>query len=472
MPFWDLLRRFLGPSAAGPPAAGPAAAGRQGAMPYSVLLGRLDGDADGSLGEAIGEALGKVAGVTVRAAPSPGAVTVDDEGASRAPAVVRKARAQARQAEAQCLLWGAVTAREVRLWVVPAALSPEPAGCSAMAGDGVVLPRPLETSLPLAVTLALTALPLDTDAQRAQRVEMLRGPAGAVDRLLQGGLPESAKPAAALCYAAALAEIGWRAGQRPLLDKAIDLHQAVLAKARTEVPAADMAAEASPSVPSAAPAAPPALAPMQQAAAQARLGDLLADVGRQDQDGDTLQRAVAWYRRAIRAYPANILPEEHARIAAQTARACHRLGHLTGQSAWMRDAVTAYRDASRIWTRATQPDLWAEMQTGIGTLLTQLGEFSGRRDLFERAVAVLSAVAEVWTRDDHPRRWAALHNNMGACCFAEGKIKAEIPPLRAALEHFAKALEVYERLGMTRNVHVTQKNIARVERLITVQEGR
>lgn len=457
MAFWDFLRRILAPAPGAETPATPSAQGDGADAPFMVLVAPIDGD-DGTIGRMLSESLGAVAGLTVVATASPGAVDRRESPPVSLARAAKRARAQAEHAAARCVLWGAVEDGLLTLWVVPAELETEPPGCAVMAGDAVVLPAALPEALPLAVVATLAALPLDSDAQRARRLEQLRAPLAQADALLQDDrLGAQAKPAAALIYAGALAEIGWRAGQRPLLEKAIEVQQAALAKAR----------EAAGEDETAGP-----LGPCQTAAARARLGDLLADIGGRDKDAEKIQRAVALYRKALAVYALELLPEEHARVSAQMGRACHRLAHLTGKSAWMREAIAAYRDTCRVWTKAAHPERWAEMQHGIGTLLGQMGEFTGKKEVFERAAKVLTGVMEVWTRETHPRRWAGVHNNIGACRFAEGKLNGEIPPLRDALEHFSYALEVYEQLAMTRNIHVTQKNISRVERLISVQESR
>jgi hypothetical protein len=136
----------------------------------------------------------------------------------------------------------------------------------------------------------------------------------------------------------------------------------------------------------------------------------------------------------------------------------------------MKAAVQGYHLASQVWSKGSNPDRWADLQYGMGSVLSQYGEFTGSAPALERAVVVFEKVSEVWTRDANPRRWAGLQNNIGACRFAQGKRSGALPSLRDAAERFSRALEVYQALNMTKNIHVTQKNIARVERLISVQE--
>lgn len=468
MAFWDILRRFWATASDTEDAAVRASANDG----FTVLLAPIEGD-DGTVGQALTRTLGAVPGLTLRPVSHPGSVDPDEDVPATLARAVHKARALADHGAARCILFGARRGRAVDLWIVPAVLDGDPPGCALMAGDRVTLTVPIQETACLAVVATLAALPLETDAQRARRLDLLREPMADLDGLLQRDspwLPEDIKPAAALCYAAALAEIGWRANQTPLLEKAVSVQQAALAQARGQPSVPADTGDDAPSVEVAA--AQALFGPAQIAAAWARLGDILGDLGKRANDEDKLQRAVACYRKAAAFFAYELLPEEHARVVAQMGRACHRLAHLTGKTTWMRDAVAAYRDACRVWGKGAHPARWAEMQYGIGTLLGQLGEFTGKKDIFERAVAVLTGIMDVWTQEHEPRRWAGLHNNIGACRFAEGKLTGDIPLLRDALEHFNHALGVYDRLGMTRNIHVTQKNIHRVERLIWVQEGK
>lgn len=421
---------------------------------FVVLICPFEGDHDGSLTEAIAEAVGGRAGLTVRMASGPLPTVNDQEAVSVTLAtIVKKARAWAQQQGARAILWGDVVGGTVlRLRFTPVVVLGEPASGEAFSGDSLDLPIPMGTASDLALAAALATLQLGSDADRKQRLERLRTSINAVDLLLQDGgfrWPPGGKLKASILYAVMQAEVGYRTGHRPMIDRAADVLRAVLAKAKGDV-----------------------LSPQQLAAAQLHLADVMSEQGYRDRNPEPLETAVKLYRAAANFYVPTGLADEHAFVMLQMGRASQRLSSLSNRSSDMKDAAQAYHVAATIWGLHERPELWAELQVGIGSMMAQLSEFSGNKDFAEKAVQFYNSAAKVWSQERDPRRWANLMNNVGAVRFAHGKRAGELPVLREAVECFHRALTVYTDLGMTKNVHVTQKNISRVQRLIAVQEGK
>jgi len=424
---------------------------------FHVLVTAFPGDTDGAH-EAVAAALEGIGALSVqRVAMVPEAIGDDGGTPVTLARVTARMRSLAQAGGALVTVTGRVADGRLRLHFIPTEVDDDPASGTMFPGDHVDLPLPQGGSLgelgALAAACTLAALPLTTDAARRQRLDALRDSMTAVDGLLRAPaspLAEAARPAAALCYAAMVAEAGFRTAQQSLLDRARDVTRRALAEGRET----------------------DSLTPAQVAAARGRLGDLLSEAGGRARDAAVLDEAATHLRAAGKLYSLELFPPEHAHLMAQLGRTLHRLSALSNKSAHMREAVQAYHLACQVWTKAAAPQRWAEMQNAMGALLGQIGEFTGKADVLERACRILNGAAEVWTRKEAPRRWAGLQNNIGACRFAQGKRTGDLPPLREAAECFSFALEVYLAENMTRNIHVTQKNLARVERLIAVQEGR
>jgi len=79
--------------------------------------------------------------------------------------------------------------------------------------------------------------------------------------------------------------------------------------------------------------------------------------------------------------------------------------------------------------------------------------------LVERAVTACEQALKVRTREKFPTLWAATQNNLGSALFLLGRMTNEEPFFEQALEAFMGAREVYDLLGLTRMVEVTDKNI-------------
>lgn len=453
MALWDLFRLLWQTPAAAPTESAPAVA--EPAV-FTVLLAPVANDADGSVTTALEQALGgNTTGLTVLRGTHPLSTDADD-GDPLIPGTFARACSRARKAgeaaNALVVVWAdRVAEGGVRVYFLPIDYDGDTASGTLLAGDMIELPWPLGATQELISASALCALQLHADVDRRRRFERLRTAAQAVEHLLQtkpSPLAGKAIPGATLCWSAMLGEMGVRTGQPALISRAAELCRAALVKGKG------------------------VLAPVQMAAGRAHLGDLMADIGSREETPAHLTEAAEHYRAAISVLSADMFPTENALIMAQMGRCLHRLADLEAKGDTMRDAVMCYRAAALVWTKGSRPQRWAELQNGIGALLTRMGEVSGRSEAFERAAKVFEAAAEVWTKKDEPRRWAGLQNNIGACRFALGKASQTLPPLRAATECFSQALAVYQGLNMTRNVHVTQKNLARVERLIGVLESR
>ncbi|MBL4614127.1 MAG: cyclic nucleotide-binding protein, partial [Magnetovibrio sp.] len=66
-------------------------------------------------------------------------------------------------------------------------------------------------------------------------------------------------------------------------------------------------------------------------------------------------------------------------------------------------------------------------------------------------------------RDTQPTLWAATQNNMGSALFLRGRISRDDQFFEEALNAFMDAREVYQQLGLSRMVEITEKNIAHAE---------
>lgn len=456
MAIWDLFRLlWSSPDQPKPPAADRPAA-EPADTPFPVLLVPVGTDPGGSITQALANALGgSSTGLTVIQGRQP--LTADTtptdlvipDAFSRICTLARRA---AEAADALAVVWAEpLPEGGLRVFFLPTRYDGDPASGTLLAGDMVEVPFPLGPTQELIAAGALCALQLRSDAQRRRRLERLRSAGQAVDRLLQTSpspLSATAISGASLFWAAMLGEMGMRTGEQSIIARAAELCRAAMSKGKGN------------------------LSPVQLAAGRTHLGDLTAALGDHEGSAAKMADAVTHYRAAASILTIEAFRDENALIMAQMGRCLHRQADLDAKTETIREAVQCYRQAAQVWTKAARPQRWAELQNGIGALLTRMGELTGRGEAFERAAKVFEGATDIWTAEKEPRRWAGLQNNIGACRFALGKLTQELPPLRSATDCFRSALTIYQGLGMTRNIHVTQKNLGRVERLIAVLESR
>lgn len=457
MGLWDSLRRLWATPTAGREqenSAEDTTETTNKAVAFSVLIAPLYNDTTGSLTQAIVDAVGGRSGLAVQMAGNAiGPVDDSEELPLTLGIAVQKGRAMLSQTDCQALVWGEVVdGRCLRLRFLPRQMEGEFASGELIAGDSLDLPVPPGTAADLALGGALAAMQLSSDTDRKYRLERLRTAINAVDLVLQdGGIswPQGGKVRAAILYATMMAEMAFRTGHRPSLIRASEILRTCLAPGSIE-----------------------SLSPACKAAAMLHYGDVLSELSHGETEDTTLKNAVQSLRLAAVFFQSSQLPEENAQVSVQLGRALQRLSKRSNNTAHMKEAAQAFITASQTWTAGSRPDRWADLQTGIGGMLGQVAEFSGNAEIAEKAVMFFTAATRIWSREKDPRRWANVMNNIGAVRFAQGKRSGNLPQLREATECFSKAVEIYTMAGMTRNIHVTQKNIARVERLIASLESR
>ncbi len=147
------------------------------------------------------------------------------------------------------------------------------------------------------------------------------------------------------------------------------------------------------------------------------------------------------------------------------------LGERESGTARLEEAVAAYRAALLEWTRDKVPLDWAATQNNLGIVLSTLGERETGRRAWE-AVAAYRAALQERTRDKVPLQWATTQNNLGIALRALGEREAETDKakgcatLKTARDHYAAALEEFQKAGASYYVEGTQRNVARLDGVI------
>jgi len=115
---------------------------------------------------------------------------------------------------------------------------------------------------------------------------------------------------------------------------------------------------------------------------------------------------------------------------------------------------------------------WAMTQNNLGNALRRLGERESGPARLEEAVAAYHAAVLERTRDKVPLDWAMTQNNLGNALRRLGERGPETDKakgcatLKTARDHYAAALEEFQKAGASYYVEVAQNNIAGLDGII------
>lgn len=212
--------------------------------------------------------------------------------------------------------------------------------------------------------------------------------------------------------------------------------------------------------------------PANWAYLQRNLGTVLQALGERTDDIDTLKQAVAAYRAALEVFTLESTPFPWATTSTRLGEVLFRLDSKSGETTGLKEALAAYQSALKVLTRNFTPLLWANTMNNLGQTAQVLGREIGNKEVIGRAVAACEQALKVRTLEKHPTLWASTKNNMGSALFLLGRMSKDDAYYQKALDAFMDAREVYESLGLTRMVEVTDKNIQHAQSRLPGGEGR
>lgn len=190
--------------------------------------------------------------------------------------------------------------------------------------------------------------------------------------------------------------------------------------------------------------------PLDWAATQNDLGNLLTLLGEREGGTARLEEAVTAYRAALKEKPRVRVPLGWAATQSNLGNALRVLGERERGKARLEEAVAAYRAALEERTREKVPLDWAGTQNNLGNALATLGGRESGTARLEQAVVAYSAALEEWTRERVPHYWAMIQNNLGNALRALGERERCIGRLEDAIaaHHAALTQRTRERVPL------------------------
>ena len=183
-------------------------------------------------------------------------------------------------------------------------------------------------------------------------------------------------------------------------------------------------------------------APLQWAAIQNSMGNILAALGQQRMDVALYENAIAAFNLALEEFSQEDSPSEWAVAQYNLGTATQALGKQQDDSKLLKSSVDAYTNALLVWTRKQMPLEWATTMYQLGASFHVHGkQLKGTRTLEKSVVSFNNALAG-FDADNHALELAATHNSRGAVLHNLAESEESVERLEEAIRSYETALTV------------------------------
>ncbi len=181
--------------------------------------------------------------------------------------------------------------------------------------------------------------------------------------------------------------------------------------------------------------------PLDWAAVQNSLGNILAALGQQQDSDDWYTLSIQAFNDALEVYSQEQTPQEWAWTNYSLGTATHALGKKQGEAKLLKAAVDACTRALLVWTRQDAPLEWALTMHQLGGALHSHGKLlKGNRTLQKSVVAYKNALAEL-DADNAGLELVATHNNRGTVLHNLAESEENPDRIEEALRSYELALD-------------------------------
>jgi len=182
--------------------------------------------------------------------------------------------------------------------------------------------------------------------------------------------------------------------------------------------------------------------PLDWAATQNSLGNILAALGQQQRNADLFNKAVASFDHALEVLNQEDSPLDWAATQSNLGTALQALGRQESDSTLLNKSIDAYTAALLEYSRKETPEEWASVMFHLGaTYHTYGGLLKGNRTFQKSVVAYKNALAEL-DADNYALELAATHNNRGAALHHLGESEENSDRMEEAIRAYDTALTV------------------------------
>ncbi|MBL4747444.1 MAG: hypothetical protein JKY17_01200 [Magnetovibrio sp.] len=212
--------------------------------------------------------------------------------------------------------------------------------------------------------------------------------------------------------------------------------------------------------------------PVNWAYLQRNLGTAWQALSERSDEVEALQEAAAAYRLALDVFSLETTPFPWATTQNRLGEVLYRMDNASGETDGLKEALVAFQAALKVFTLSSTPLLWSDTMNNLGQSAQVLAHQIGNVEVMERAVTACEQALRARTIEAHPALWAASQNTMGSALFLLGRMTNIEDHYENAVKAFVGARDVYETLGLTRMIKLTEKNIQHAEALLPEKVSR
>jgi tetratricopeptide (TPR) repeat protein len=180
-------------------------------------------------------------------------------------------------------------------------------------------------------------------------------------------------------------------------------------------------------------------------------------------DKNLIEAAIESFRDACNSFTKEGYPLEWAAMQSMIGQLLFKMDQEKDDSKALKEAISAYQNALQVFTATSTPQRWGEAKHFLGRALQLLGSQTGDLDLIVRSAEACREALVVRSRSHTPMLWAATQNNLGSALFMLCQKTKKPETAHAAVKAFRSALEVYVIRKADKLAKVTQKNLTRAE---------
>lgn len=199
--------------------------------------------------------------------------------------------------------------------------------------------------------------------------------------------------------------------------------------------------------------------PVNWAYLQRNLGAVLQALSERSDNVETLNKAATAYRSALDVFSKDVTPFPWATTQNRLGEILYRLDLESGKTEGLKEALRFYQSALKVLNLKSTPLLWSNTLNNLGQAAQILGRQIDNVEVTERAVDACEQALIARTKEAQPALWAATQNNLGSALFLLGRMTGEDINYIKSLDAFMGARAVYEAMGLSRMVKLTDKNI-------------
>lgn len=183
-------------------------------------------------------------------------------------------------------------------------------------------------------------------------------------------------------------------------------------------------------------------APLEWAAIQNSLGNILAALAQQQRDVALYESAIAAFDSALGEFTQQDSPAEWATAQYNLGTAMQALGRQQGDSRLLKTSEDAYTNALLVWTRDQVPDEWATTMFQLGASFYEHGKLLKGNRTFQKSVVAFKNALAGFDADNHALALAATHNHRGVVLHNLAESEENADRLQEAIRSYDTALTV------------------------------